>query len=404
MSTASITTVRSKPIEDQAAEGDLRSRAEAVAACAAKNADNVDREGRFPDEAIGVARTQRLLGILVPSELGGEGATISDVVDVCYVIGRSCSSTAMIYAMHQIMVACLIRHGRTSAWHRDLLRRVNTQQTLLASSTTEGRSGGDLRSSDSAVEHHDSHITLSRAATVVSYGAQADGIVTTARRAIDAPNSDQVLVAFLKDDYSLERLSGWDALGMRGTCSAGFALKARGEAAQILPDPYQKIHAHSMVPIAHLTWTGVWSGVAAGAVHRARMFVRNAARHAGGQLPPGAAHLTRATAQLRALRAMVASALQRFEAASSKEEELESLDFQTAMNFLKVNASEMAISTVMSCLQACGLSGYRNDGEFSISRSLRDILSSPIMINNDRILANIANTTLLTEVPPLLRD
>ena len=48
----------------------------------------------------------------------------------------------------------------------------------------------------------------------------------------------------------------------------------------------------------------------------------------------------------------------------------------------------------MSALQACGLSGYRNDGEFSVTRHLRDVLSAPIMINNDRILANAANAAL----------
>jgi acyl-CoA dehydrogenase len=74
------------------------------------------------------------------------------------------------------------------------------------------------------------------------------------------------------------------------------------------------------------------------------------------------------------------------------------------MNLLKVNTSEMAISVVMSTLQACGLSGYRNDGEFSVSRQLRDILSSSIMINNDRILANTAIASLLIEVPQSLRE
>ena len=45
------------------------------------------------------------------------------------------------------------------------------------------------------------------------------------------------------------------------------------------------------------------------------------------------------------------------------------------------------------------MSGYRNDGEFSIGRHLRDMLSSPIMINNDRILANVAAAALLTALP-----
>ena len=74
------------------------------------------------------------------------------------------------------------------------------------------------------------------------------------------------------------------------------------------------------------------------------------------------------------------------------------------MNLLKVNASELAGATVMSALQACGLTGYRNDGEFSVSRHLRDILSAPIMINNDRILADAANACMLIEVPASLRN
>ena len=58
----------------------------------------------------------------------------------------------------------------------------------------------------------------------------------------------------------------------------------------------------------------------------------------------------------------------------------------------------------MSALRACGLSGYRNDGEFSIGRHLRDVLSSPIMINNDRILANLAPPSLMTPLPTSISD
>jgi acyl-CoA dehydrogenase len=390
-------------IQTRSATNELKARAEAAAAVAASHATGVDRDARFPEEAIAAAKAQRLLGILVPCELGGEGASISDVVDVCYVLGRGCASTAMIYAMHQIMVACLVRHGRSGAWHCGLLQHLCAEQRLLASSTTEGQGGGDLRASACAVEQQQSRITLTKSATVMSYGAEADGILTTARRSPEAEPSDQVLVALSKEDYRLERLLGWDTLGMRGTCSAGFTLKANGEGDQVLPESYQKIHAHTMMPVAHLTWSGVWAGVAADAVDRARRFTRDASRRGRGQLPPGAAHLTRASASLGVLRGLIGSALQRYELISCDGNELESLDFQNTMNLHKVNASELAISIVMSSLQACGLSGYRNDSEFSITRHLRDILSSPIMINNDRVLANSTSAALLVEVPKLLR-
>ncbi len=383
---------------------DLRARIEKVAAVAAAHAAAVDRESRFPQEAIAAARAERLLGIAVPREFGGEGASIAEVADVCYALGRACASTAMIYAMHQTKVACLVRHGQGSAWHQQLLRRLASEQLLLASSTTEGQSGGDVRNSAAPIERNGARISLERQATVISYGKYADGIVTTARRSADAASSDQVLVAFLKPDYTLEPVSGWDAFGMRGTCSEGFKLSASGASEQILPVSYDKIHAQTMMPVAHLLWSSAWAGIAAGAVARARDFVRKAAHRAGGTLPPAAAHLTRAHASLRALRSLIATSLRRFEAASADPPALETIDFQTGMNLLKVNASELAVATVMSAMQTCGLSGYRNDGEFSIGRHLRDILSSPIMINNDRILANVATASLLTAIPDSLAD
>jgi len=383
---------------------DLAARAEKVAAVAAEHAVAVDRDSRFPAEAIAAARAARLMGIAVPRELGGEGASVSDVVDVCYTLGRACASAAMIYAMHQTKVACITRHGKGSAWHQRLLRRLCAEQMLLASSTTEGKAGGDVRNSAAPVEHNDARITLERQATVISYGEAADGVVTTARRSPDAASADQVLVVFLKQDYTLERLNGWDALGMRGTCSGGFKLVAAGSSDQILPVSYDKIHAQTMMPVAHLLWSGAWAGIAAAAVERARAFVRKAAHRADSTMPPGATHLTRAGASLRTLRSVIADALQRFELAAADPAALESVDFQAGMNLVKVNASELAVATVMSAMQACGLSGYRNDSEFSIGRHLRDILSSPIMISNDRILANVGMASLLSGVPTSLRD
>ena len=387
-----------------AADGaDLRARVERVAAVAAAHASAVDRESRFPREAIDAARAERLLGIAVPRELGGEGCGTADVVDVCYALGKACASTAMIYAMHQTKVACLARHGRPSPWHQLLLRRLCAEQLLLASSTTEGQAGGDVRNSSAAIDG-EQRITLERQATVISYGEAADGIVTTARRSADAASSDQVLVVFLKEDYTIDRLNGWDAFGMRGTCSSGFRLVASGLREQILPASYEKIHSHTMMPFAHLAWSGAWAGISAAAVDRARAFVRKAAHRSGGALPPGSAHLTRANTTLRTLRSLIATAVHRFDRASADGAALESLEFQTGMNMHKVSASELAVSTVMSAMQACGLAGYRNDSEFSIGRHLRDILSSPIMISNDRILANIGAASLLGGTPASLRD
>ncbi|HYA75791.1 MAG TPA: acyl-CoA dehydrogenase family protein [Burkholderiaceae bacterium] len=382
---------------------DLKSRAQAVAAIAAKYTDSVDSTARFPKEAFDAIRTERLLGILVPTALGGEGASLADVTDVCYQLAQACSSTGMIYAMHQVKVACLVRHYQGSRAVEGILRHLAAEQLLLASSTTEGQAGGNVRASEAPVIVSGDTFTLERRATCISYGAQADGIVTTARRSPDAAASDQVLVAVLKSNYTLDHLQGWDTLGMRGTCSDGYLLKASGTRDHILSVPYEKIHVETMVPTAHLCWGSVWAGIAASATARAQSFIRHAARHGNGQLPPAAAHFTKAMTTLRTLRGLLASGLANYERVMNDEKAMSSLEFQSMITLTKVEASELALKTVMDAMRACGLSGYRNDTEFSIGRHLRDVLSSPIMINNDRILANLATPALMTAIPQSLQ-
>ncbi len=380
-------------------QNDLTARARAAADVANVNAAVVDADARFPGEAFAEIRRQRLLGTQVPQALGGEGASIAEIADVCYILGHACSSTALIYAMHQIKMACITRHAKGNAVLERILGRIAAEQLLMASSTTEGQAGGNVRSSEAAVEHDGAQVTLERKATVISYAVEADGVVTTARRAADAAGSDQVLLVLLKADYTLERLQAWDTLGMRGTHSEGFTLRARAAAEQIMPEPYERIHAQTMVPFAHLLWGSVWAGIAAAAAGKAQAFIRHAVRGSNGQMPPGAPHFTQAVSSLRTLRGVLAASLRSYEGIMSDEKAISSLEFQAMITLTKVQVSELAVTTVLSSLRACGLSGYRNDTEFTIGRLLRDVLSAPLMINNDRILTNLAATSLMTPLP-----
>ena len=150
-------------------------------------------------------------------------------------MGRACASTGMIYAMHLVKVACIVNHGMGVDWQENVLKRLLSEQLLFASSTTEGMGGGNVRSSAAPiVQEADGSISLTRDASVISYGEYADGLVTTARRSEGADDSDQVLAVFMKEDYEMSLTGGWNTLGMRGTCSTGFMLKARGLPQQVL--------------------------------------------------------------------------------------------------------------------------------------------------------------------------
>lgn len=378
----------------------FKSRIEAAASTARANADDVDRDGSFPKEAFAELRAQRLLGLLLPAESGGEAASVSDAAQVCYTLGRACSSTALIFAMHQASLACLVRHADSNPKFAGYLKRIGEGQLLIASSTTEGQNGANLRSSASPIVWEDDRISLRRDASVVSYGSEADAIISTARRSDNSVPTDQVLVLFFKDQYLLSRTTGWNALGMRGTCSEGFMLEAAGEREQVLSENYERIHRRTMLPVSHLLWSASWAGIAAGAVERAQLFIRNAMRASKGNLPPGAPCATQAYQSLMTLTKLIDSALADF--ARRDETALDDMGFQTSLNLLKVTASELSISAVLNAFYACGIAGYRNDSEFSIGRALRDILSTSVMINNNRILANVGPSVLISGVPEKL--
>ncbi len=382
----------------------LDSRADFAVKVAADFASKVDHEGRFPSEAMTALREQRLLGLMVPREFGGEGIAVSRVADICYRLGQACASTAMIFAMHQVKAACLVRHAAGQPAMESFMRRLAAEQLLIASSTTEGTNGGDVRSSAGAVETAGNRMTLSRDATCISYGRYADALMTTARRDSSAAKADQVLVVLHKDDYTLESTGGWDTLGMRGTVSEGFQVRVDAARAQVMDVPYSAIHVQSMVPTAHIFWGSVWAGIAAAALEKARRFVRNVSRKSGGSLPPGAVHMTRAISSLRMLRALIVQAAEKFEVRASDADALSAMDFQTEIVMLKIEASELALQIVLSAMRTAGLAAYRQDGEFSIARHLRDIMAAPIMIHNDRILSNAVLPSVAAEIPAHLTD
>ncbi|MCP8896610.1 acyl-CoA/acyl-ACP dehydrogenase [Shinella daejeonensis] len=373
----------------------LAARAQRVAAVAAAHADTVDVDARFPQEAVDAMIAERLLSIQIPEDLGGEDAGLSDIAEICSLIGQGCSAAAMVFAMHHIKLSSLVSHGADSDWHRAFMRRIVDGQLLLASATTEGGIGGNLRNSICAIEVADGRCRLTKDATVISYGAHADAILVTSRSHADAASADQVMTVFTRDQYTLERTHVWDTLGMRGTCSDGYLFQGEAPAEQILPKPFAEIAAQSMLATSHLLWSAVWYGIAVNAVARAQAFVRAAARKTPGVTPPGALRLAEASNLLQLVRSNTIAGLGEYEAARADADRLSSMGFAVTMNNVKVASSETILSIVNHAMLICGIMGYKNGTPYSLGRHLRDAHSAQLMISNDRILGNTSNLLLV---------
>ena len=373
-----------------------------AAEVAARHAGDVDGQGRFPAETFAALKEARLLGVMIPVEQGGEGLSLAEIAALCSALGQACGSSGLIYAMHQIKTHGLVMHGRDSSWHRHFMEDVAASQLLLASSTTEGGIGGDLRNSLCAVMMDGEDFRIEKEAIVLSYAEYADAILVTSRKDEQAASSDQVMSVLMKGQYSLEKTVDWNTMGMRGTCSHGYRLSGCAPKAQIFPQPFAEIAAQSMLASSHLLWASVWFGIAADAVTKAQNFVRAEARKRPGVVPPGALRLAEATAQLQDIKTTVVAGLARFDHAEKHADELNSISFAVDMNNVKVNVSRIASEVCQTALMVCGIWGYKNDTPYTLGRNIRDVMSAAIMISNDRILANTSNMLLMSRVDTTL--
>jgi acyl-CoA dehydrogenase len=372
-----------------------------AAEVAGANADDVDRNARFPIEAVTALREERAFSALIPADLGGGGASLEAVAKSCFELGRRCGASGMVFAMHQIQIACMVDHrGDGAPWFDDFLREIAAEQLLVASITSEVGTGGDMGKSVAAVSApgEDGAASFEKQAPTVSYGPVADAFLTTVRRAPDAEPGDQVLVLSRRTQMEMEPQGTWDPMGMRGTCSPGFIAKAGFGVEQILPVPFATISAETMTPVSHILWSHVWLGIATDAFDRSRAFVRASAKRKPGEPLPIAAKLSELMSELSLLRAEVGLALREYcDLRDSDRGKLSELATILRFNNLKIAASEQAPRVCQGAMRVNGIVGYKNDTPFSVGRHLRDSMSACLMVANERIHATDASLLLIAK-------
>jgi len=362
--------------------------------------DDVDRNARFPVETIDALREQRALSAFVPTGLGGDGVSLRAIATACFELGRRCGASGMVFAMHQIQVATIVRHldaHPDGSFFHEHLRAVSADQRLIASVTSEVGTGGDMgRSVAALTPGADGTATFEKQAPTVSYGAYADDLLTTLRANPDAGAGDQVAVLTRSDQHTLEQKGTWDPLGMRGTCSPGNVVRGTLSPDQVLAAPFATIMTESMVPISHILWSHLWLGIATDAFDRARAFVRAAARQKPGEPIPAALRLSHVMSDLSLLRAEVRGALDEFLAEEDRER-MATMAFALRFNNLKLSSSEQAPRVCQGALNVTGIVGFKNDTPYSVGRHLRDTMSACLMVANDRIHQTNAGLLLIAK-------
>lgn len=110
------------------------------------HAEEVDREYRFPDEAVEAAASAGLLGVLIPREYGGAGLDAIAFAVCIEELAQACASTSVIADVHTSVGSEPILLFGTAEQKRRWLPPLATGEILGAFALTEPGAGSDAAS------------------------------------------------------------------------------------------------------------------------------------------------------------------------------------------------------------------------------------------------------------------
>lgn len=252
-------------LNDTATSTDLIERVTAIGPQLAELAAEHDRQGTWIAASYELLRDAGLLSIGVPTELGGEGATIGDVTQVQRELGKYCGSTALASSMHQHVTAFQAwRYRRGLPGAEAPLRKVADDGWIFAST-----GGGDVTQPRGNAVKTDGGYLVSGHKRFVSQ-APASTVMSTMFTYDDPEQGRRVLnVGVPMSAPGVEMFETWDTLGMRGTASHDVVLQdvfvpddkvLANRPYNVLDGPLQVIFS-----IAFPIISGAYLGVAEGA-------------------------------------------------------------------------------------------------------------------------------------------
>ena len=174
-----------------------------------------DAADSFVSEGFTRLKAAGFFAALVPQELGGGGASLPTISECIRIIGRTCGSTALAFAMHSHIVA-------VAAWRREhqdaptegLLRRVAAEGLVLVST-----GGNDWLGSGGSAEKVEGGYRITARKPFAS-GSPMGDLVNTSVFYDDPDTGPSVLhfgVALNAEGVRIE--PSWQVMGMRGTGS-----------------------------------------------------------------------------------------------------------------------------------------------------------------------------------------
>lgn len=239
----------------------------------AERAAEHDRANTFPTENYDDLREAGFLRLTVPTELGGQGATLAELVPVLERLAMGDASTALAVAMHISPIGQWASVWRKTKNPRlaDLLSKAAANELIWASVTGEPTIRNDMTDARTTAKKVDGGFLLNGRKSYATNTAVATHCSTTARYE-EADGGPRLLLCRISlSDPGVTIHQTWDTMGMRGTQSNDLTYSD-----VFVPDE-DVVHS---LPVGHLdarvfetvwSWAmgafaAVYTGIAAGAV------------------------------------------------------------------------------------------------------------------------------------------
>jgi alkylation response protein AidB-like acyl-CoA dehydrogenase len=207
--------------DHHATTGSLVQRARALGPRLAEHAARHDVDGTFVAEAYEALRDAGLLKAAVPVELGGDGATITELTALQREVAHYCGATALASSMHQHVVAFTAwRYRRGLPGAEATLRKVAEDGLLLVST-----GGGDFTHPRGEAVRVEGGYRVSGRKRFASQSRH--GSVMSTMFVLDDPEQGRRVlnVAVPLSAEGVTVIDTWDTLGMRGTASHDILLE-----------------------------------------------------------------------------------------------------------------------------------------------------------------------------------
>lgn len=194
---------------------DWARKAKEIALAIADHAARHDSDDSFVAEGFAALEDAGFFTALVPTELGGGGASVGEVCEALKNIGAACGSTALAASMHSHIVAVAAWRWKNQGAPTDgLLKRVVAEKLKLVSS-----GGSDWLKSAGTMEKAEGGYLLTARKAFASGSPVGDLLMTSA--VYDDPAEGPTVLHFaapLKGE-GVSIAPTWQTMGMRGTGS-----------------------------------------------------------------------------------------------------------------------------------------------------------------------------------------